>query len=297
MDKRILALIAAIVATSIFGFNHTIAKELMPNVLSPNALLYSRVLGAAICFWFVSLFTKREKVEIKDFKLIIICAIFGMGINMITALNGLYNSTPINSSIITTLAPIFIFLISVILLKEKISKRKYAGVFIGFIGTLTLILLNEKSLENAPNINLGNFYLFINSISYALYFVLVKPLTEKYNMITIMKWLFLFSIFINMPFGLVEFMQVEWVEINNTSFIKIFYVVFCTTFLVYLLNLYALKNLKATTVGMFIYLQPVIGILFAIYRGADKLTVPDISSVLLVFTGVYLVSKKTTKAT
>ena len=297
MDKRILALIAAIVATSIFGFNHTIAKELMPNVLSPNALLYSRVLGAAICFWFVSLFTKREKVELKDFKLIIICAIFGMGLNMITALNGLYNSTPINSSIITTLAPIFIFLISVILLKEKISKRKYAGVFIGFIGTLTLILLNEKSLENAPNISLGNFYLFINSISYALYFVLVKPLTEKYNMITIMKWLFLFSIFINMPFGLVEFMQVEWVEINNTSFIKIFYVVFCTTFLVYLLNLYALKNLKATTVGMFIYLQPVIGILFAIYRGADKLTIPDISSVLLVFAGVYLVSKKTTKAT
>ena len=297
MDKRILALIAAIVATSIFGFNHTIAKELMPEVLSPNALLYSRVLGAAICFWFVSLFTKREKVEIKDFKLIIICAIFGMGLNMITALNGLYNSTPINSSIITTLAPIFIFLISVILLKEKISKRKYAGVFIGFIGTLTLILLNEKSLENAPNINLGNFYLFINSISYALYFVLVKPLTEKYNMITIMKWLFLFSIFINMPFGLVEFMQVEWVEINNTSLIKIFYVVFCTTFLVYLLNLYALKNLKATTVGMFIYLQPVIGILFAIYRGADKLTVPDISSVLLVFVGVYLVSKKTTKVT
>ena len=297
MDKRILALIAAIVATSIFGFNHTIAKELMPNVLSPNALLYSRVLGAAICFWFVSLCTKRENVELKDFKLIIICAIFGMGLNMITALNGLYNSTPINSSIITTLAPIFIFLISVILLKEKISKRKYAGVFIGFIGTLTLILLNEKSLENAPNINLGNFYLFINSISYALYFVLVKPLTEKYNMITIMKWLFLFSIFINMPFGLVEFMQVEWVEIDNTSLIKIFYVVFCTTFLVYLLNLYALKNLKATTVGMFIYLQPVIGILFAIYRGADKLTIPDISSVLLVFAGVYLVSKKTTKVT
>ena len=297
MDKRILALIAAIVATSIFGFNHTIAKELMPNVLSPNALLYSRVLGAAICFWFVSLFTKREKVELKDFKLIIICAIFGMGLNMITALNGLYNSTPINSSIITTLAPIFIFLISVIMLKERISRIKYAGVLIGFIGTLTLILLNEKSLENAPNINLGNFYLFINSISYALYFVLVKPLTEKYNMITIMKWLFLFSIFINIPFGLIEFTQIEWVEISSTSYIKILYVVFFTTFLVYLLNLYALKNLKATTVGMFIYLQPVIGILFAIYRGADKLTIPDISSVLLVFTGVYLVSKKTHKAT
>ena len=297
MNKRILALLAATLATSIFGFNHTIAKELMPDVLSPNALLYCRVLGAAICFWIVSLFLKNQKVEIKDFKVIIICAIFGMGLNMITALNGLYNSTPINSSIITTLAPIFIFLISVIMLKEKISKRKYAGVMIGFIGTLALILLNEKSFANAPNIKLGNFYLFINSISYALYFVLVKPLTEKYNMITIMKWLFLFSIIINMPFGLIEFTEIEWSKIGNTSLIKILYVVFCTTFLVYLLNLFALKNLKATTVGMFIYLQPVIGILFAIYRGVDRLTRYDVISVLLVFTGVYLLSKKTTKAT
>ena len=297
MNKRTIALFAAFAATSIFGFNHTIAKELMPDVLSPNALLYCRVVGAAICFWFISLFLKNEKIEVKDFKLIIICAFFGMGLNMITALNGLYNSTPINSAIITTLAPIFIFLISVILIKEKITKRKYLGVFIGFCGTLTLILLNEKSVSSAPNINLGNFYLFINSVSYALYFVLVKPLTKKYTMITIMKWLFLFSIFINMPFGLIEFTEINWVEISGVSLLKISYVVFCTTFLVYLLNLYALKNLKASTVGMFIYLQPVIGILFAIYRGADKLTVADASSVLLVFIGVYLVSKKSTQIT
>ena len=297
MNKRTIALFAAFVATSIFGFNHTIAKELMPDVLSPNALLYCRVVGAAICFWFISLFLKNEKIEFKDFKLIIICAFFGMGLNMITALNGLYNSTPINSAIITTIAPIFIFIISVILLKERITKIKYFGVFIGFIGTLTLILLNEKSAANAPNINLGNFYFFINSLSYAIYFVLVKPLTKKYNMITIMKWLFLFSIIINMPFGLLEFSEIKWVEISGSSLIKISYVVFCTTFLVYLLNLYALKNLKASTVGMFIYLQPVIGILFAIYRGADKLTVADATSVLMVFIGVYLVSKKSTQIT
>ena len=297
MDKRIPALFAALVATSIFGFNHTIAKELMPDVLSPNALLYCRVLGAAICFWVISLFFKNEKIDFKDFKLIITCAFFGMGLNMITALNGLYNSTPINSAIITTLAPIFIFIISVFLLKEKITKIKYLGVFIGFIGTLTLILLNEKSIANAPNINLGNFYFFINSLSYAIYFVLVKPLTKKYSMITIMKWLFLFSIIINMPFGLLEFTEINWAAISKNSLIKIIYVVFCTTFLVYLLNLYALKNLKASTVGMFIYLQPVIGILFAIYRGADKLTIADISSVVMVFAGVYLVSKRSTQIT
>ena len=297
LDKRILALLAATIATSIFGFNHTIAKELMPNVLSPNALLYCRVLGAAICFWIASLFFKSEKVEFKDFKLIFICTLFGMSLNMITALNGLYNSTPINSSIIVTSSPIFIFLISVMLLKEKISRRKYIGVSIGFIGTISLILLNEKSIDNAPNIMLGNIYLFLNSIFYALYFVLVKPLTKKYSMITIMKWLFLFAIFINLPFGFNEFIEINWKIMDNSSILKLFYVVFCTTFLVYLLNLYALKNLNASTVGMFIYLQPIIGILFAIYRGADKLTLLDTTCILLVFTGVYLVSKRSIKIT
>ena len=51
MNNRVLGLIAALIATSIFGFNHTIAKELMPVFISPSALLYARVLGAAILFW------------------------------------------------------------------------------------------------------------------------------------------------------------------------------------------------------------------------------------------------------
>ena len=71
--------------------------------------------------------------------------------------------------------------------------------------------------------------------------------------------------------------------------------VICTTFLVYLLNIYALKNLKATTVGMFIYFQPIIAIIYAIYVGSDRLSILDIISVLMVFLGVYLVSKKPLK--
>ena len=94
MDKRILALIAALLATSIFGLNYTIAKELMPNILSPNALLYCSVLGAAVLFWFISFFLKWEKVEIKDFKLIIICSIFGMGLNTVSYTDLTLPTTP-----------------------------------------------------------------------------------------------------------------------------------------------------------------------------------------------------------
>ena len=197
MNKRNLAFIAALIATSIFGFNHTIAKELMPYFISPSALLYVRVLGATMLFWTISLFFPNEYIKKKDRIRLVLCALFGMSINMIASLKGLSLTTPINSAIISTTSPIIIFIISIILIKEKITKQKYIGVIIGFLGTLFLILFNNKIIVNAPNIKLGNIFIFANSISYGLYYVLVKPLTEKYSMITLMKWLFLISIIIN----------------------------------------------------------------------------------------------------
>ena len=295
MNNRLLGLIAALIATSIFGFNHTIAKALMPTFISPSALLYARVLGAFILFWIIGLFFKHEFIEKKDRIRLILCSIFGMSLNMITSLKGLELSTPINSSIISTTSPIIIFIISIILIKEKISKQKYIGVTIGFIGTILLILFNNKVVVNAPNIKLGNVILFANSISYGLYYVLVKPLAGKYSMITLMKWLFLISIIINAPIGLVEFANIKWGGFDTSAIVNLSYVIICTTFLVYLLNLFALRNLKATTVGMFIYFQPIIAILYAIYMGADRLSLLDITSVTMVFIGVYLVSKNPVK--
>tara|TARA_B100000029_G_scaffold269509_1_gene264843 strand:+ start:5744 stop:6634 length:891 start_codon:yes stop_codon:yes gene_type:complete len=295
MNNRYLGLIAALIATSIFGFNHTIAKELMPVFISASALLYARVLGAAILFWIIGIFSTTEYIEKKDRMRLILCALFGMSINMITSLKGLELSTPINSSIISTTAPIIIFIISIILIKERISKNKYLGVVIGFIGTLLLILFNNKVVINAPNIKLGNLFLFANSISYSLYYVLVKPLTNKYSMITLMKWFFLIAIIVNAPIGLIEFINIKWENFVPSAFANLSYVIICTTFLVYLLNLFALSNLKATTVGMFIYFQPIIAIIYAIYMGADKLEPLDIISITMIFLGVYLVSKSPLK--
>ena len=244
MNNRYLGLIAALIATSIFGFNHTIAKELMPVFISASALLYARVLGAAILFWIIGIFSTTEYIEKKDRMRLILCALFGMSINMITSLKGLELSTPINSSIISTTAPIIIFIISIILIKEKISKNKYLGVVIGFIGTLLLILFNNKVVINAPNIKLGNLFLFANSISYSLYYVLVKPLTNKYSTITLMKWFFLIAIIVNAPIGLIEFINIKWENFVPSAFANLSYVIICTTFLVYLLNLFALSKFK-----------------------------------------------------
>jgi len=292
MNNRTLALLAALVATTIYGLNHTIAKGLMPTYIKPFGLILLRVLGATILFWLISIWGPKERIDIKDFKRIILSALFGMVINMLMFFKGLSLSTPINSSIIITISPILVFLMSAIFVKEKITLQKYLGISLGFSGALALILFGNEIRQDAPNISLGNLLFVINSISYGIYLIIVKPLTLKYHPLTLMKWLFLTALIINLPITLSEFNEVKWASLPFDAIWKMCFVVVGTTFLTYLLNVFALRELKASTVGIFMYLQPPIAIAFAITMGSDTLNFTKITAGILIFAGVYLVSKK-----
>ncbi|SDG49113.1 DMT family transporter [Psychroflexus sediminis] len=291
MSKRVLALLAALVATSIFGINHTLAKGLMPVYVQPFGFIVIRVLGAGILFWFVSLFIKNEKIKPEHWPRLLLSAVFGMVINMLFFFKGLSLSTPINSSVIVTITPILVFILSAVLIREKITILKGSGAILGLFGGLTLILFGVQQKLGAPNIPLGNTLLLINALSYGMFLIVAKPLTKTYHPITLMRWLFLTAILINLPIGWAEFQAVDWVNMPFSALWRIGFVVLGTTFTTYLLNIFALKHLSASTIGVFTYLQPVIAIAFAIISGADQLNFLKIVASILVFLGVFMVSK------
>lgn len=295
MNSRVLALIAATAASAIYGANHTIAKGLMPTVIEPFGFIFLRVLGAAILFWGISLFYPSEKIEKKDWFRILACAIFGMVLNMNMFFKGLQLSTPINSSVVITLSPVLLLVLSAIFLKERITFLKAFGIGLGLSGALVLILFGIKTQPNAPNIPLGNLLFIVNAASYSVYLIIVKPLVGKYSSITLMKLLFLFAVLINFPIGFSEFSQVEWGSLPFNSIWRLGFVVVGTTFLTYLFNIYALKQLSPSTIGAFIYLQPVLAVLFAILAGADSLTPLRAIAAVLIFVGVFLSSRKRKK--
>lgn len=294
-NSRILAILAAFAASAIYGVNHTIAKGLMPLYIEPFGFILLRVTGAAILFWIISLFAPKEKIANSDWPRILGCAIFGMVINMLFFFKGLSLSTPINSSVIITLSPIMVLILASILIKERITLLKTLGIIIGMAGALVLVLFSKGENSNAPNIPLGNMLFIVNAFSYGLYLILVKPLTKKYHAITLMKWLFFIAIFINLPVTYNEFVAVEWASLPWDAIWKMGFVVLGTTFMTYLLNIYALKQLSPSTISAFIYLQPLIAITFAISVGADKMTWTKGLAAALVFVGVYMVSIKKTK--
>ncbi len=290
--KRALALLAATAAAAIYGINHTIAKDLMPVVIKPYGFILLRVIGAASLFWLTSLFLPKEKIETRDWGRIILCSFFGMALNMLSFFKGLSLSTPINSSVVITLVPVILLVLSALFLKEKITLLKTVGIGLGFIGALVLIVFGLKTQPNAPNIPLGNIFFIVNAMSYSVYLIMVKPLTAKYHPVTLMKWFFLFATLINLPIGAVELSQVSWQELPENIIGQLAFVVIGTTYFTYLFNIFALKYLRPSTIGAFIYLQPVIATLFAVLVGADILTTLRIGAALLIFTGVYLSTRK-----
>jgi drug/metabolite transporter (DMT)-like permease len=290
MNKRYLALIAAFLATTIYGINHTVAKEVMPVYIGSSGFIMLRLLGATLIFWLISLFTPNEKIEKKDFLKILIASILGMCVNMLAFFRGLELSTPINSGIIITLSPVLVLILSYFFLKEKVTVKKIIGILIGFSGAVFLILNSSKTGINAPNIPLGNSFFLLNASAYAGYLIVIKPLTNKYNIFTLMKWLFLIGLILSTPITFNQFVEVNWTELPWFAIWRMAYVVIGTTFLTYLFNVYALKTLSPTTVGSFIYLQPIITIGFALITGNDILDTTKLFSCLLVFIGIYLVS-------
>ena len=162
---------------------------------------------------------------------------------------------------------------------------------LGLTGTITLILYG-KSMVNAPNATLGNLLIFINAVSYGFYLIIVKKLMDKYNAFTFVKWIYTFGFIMVLPFGWNEFQAIEWAIVPTTIFWKIGFVVIFSTFLTYLLNLVSMRELKPTTVAVFIYLQPLFATIFAVSLGKDDLSLVKLLSAVLIFTGVYLVTQK-----
>ncbi len=292
MNQRTLAIIAASIATLIYGVTFTVAKEVMPMYIKPFGFILLRVGGATAIFWLLGLFVKAKSIEKSDFKRIALAAFFGVAFNMLTFFKGLSYTTPINASVMMVSTPILVLIFASIILKEKLIGRKILGVTIGLIGAVILIVYGSSNGTDAKNMMLGNFLVFVNAASYAMYLVIVKKLIEKYNPIVFVKWLYLFGLLFVIPFGISELSEVQWQIMPTSIYLKAGFVVLFTTCITYLFNLFALSKLKPTTVSVFMYLQPVIASIYALIVGSDNLNMVKILATLLIFLGVFLVTKQ-----
>lgn len=288
--------LSLLAANIIYGLNFSIAKAVMPDHIKPFALVSLRSISAALMFWVTSLFIPKEPVNRKDLWYLFSVSFFGVVINQTLFLVGLDMTTPINSSIILSTNPIFAFVFAAIILRERITFLKGTGLAIGLAGVLMLILQNGAP-DVASSTFLGDIYTLVNTISWALFTVVIKRMLEKYHPITVMKWTFLFGMLTNIPIGYHQWSTMDWTTIPLTAWLEIGFVVVGATYLGYLLITFGLRRLSPTIVSTYTYTQPIIAAYLATIMGQDHIDVVMVLSALLIFAGVFVVSfqRKDTK--
>jgi len=285
--------LACFSAYAIFGFNIISCKNIaIDGNITPMALFCLRSFGATVLFWIWSIFTApREQVDKKDLWKVAIASFLGLFMTQLSFLFAITKTTAIDASIMSTLSPIMALIISAIVIKERITWSGIAGIVLSLIGVLILIFNCVSIRSGAASTSIwGILGMVVNTLSFASYVGIFKPLIQKYSVVTFMKWMFLFSSLMALPFAFGAFGASNLAAVPMDVFWQVLFVVVGATFIAYFLIPIGQKRLRPVVVCMYTYVQPVIAMVIALALGLDHLTPLKVIATILVFTGVGLVN-------
>lgn len=245
-----------------------------------------------LLFWLLfSIKPSKAGIDKKDLPRFLLCALTGVAINQLLFIKGLTMSTPIHGALLILVTPVFILLIAFALRREQITSLKLLGLILG-IGGASLLILSKENSAIASNMLLGDIFIAINSVSYAFYYVLVKPLMQKYSPVHVVRWVFTFGMVIITPFCWNEFASVDWQLFNLSHLASLAFVVLGSTFFAYLFTVYGLQHLSPAAAGSYIYLQPFFSAIVSTLFFKEELSAYKLIAAVLIFTGVYLVNRR-----
>ncbi len=285
--------LACFAAYAIFGFNIVVCKSLTSShLLEPLTIYALRSLGAGAIFWLLSLFLPYERVAWSDLWKIAVAAFLGFFLTQLSFLMAIPDITPMDCSIMGSLSPIYTMFIAAIAVKEPITLKKAGGVLLSFLGILYLILtsINPQGGEVVTK-PAGLLLMVVNSLSFALYLGIFRPLINRYSVVTFMKWIFFFAIVMVLPLTASDILAISWSEMPSSYLWQLSYLIIFATFIAYFLIPLGQKRIRPTLVSLYSYLQPIIAIAISIWIGMDRLTVAKVIAALTVVAGVAIVTR------
>ncbi len=277
----------ALSAALCWGFNEPANKAIIPDWVSASGVALSRIFGAAIIVWVISLFTKNEKIDKSDFIYLWFSALCMLGFIYVFSL-AFNTASPIDIAIILTFQPMLVVAIHAIFKHEKVSKLEILGMLIAFGGAL-LVILAGGSLESGKII--GDIFAFVCAISYASYLVLIEGPSKKYKTVNLMRWIFLYTAILSLPFivhtftaGNIKLLETPaWTPALILLFIVLFPTVYC-----YIITPPAIRLIGSELLSVYQYFVPVIATIVSLLMKLDSFHWYQPVSFVIIVGGVVL---------
>lgn len=290
MNNVTKANVSMIISKSLSGLNMNALKYLLPLWMSPLSGAMIRCTFAAVAFWIIAFFAPREQISRKDKLSLLALGAFGLYGFMFFFSVGLSKTTPVSSSIFSSLQPIWVFIITVLLFKEKISSMKVMGILIGLGGAL-LCILTQQSDDLASDAFTGNMFCLFSSITYAIYLILTNKTLKKISIFTMLKYTFSGAAFSSILVTMIGGFEapVLSMSIGSKPFLILLFVLIFPTVISYLLVPIGLKYLKTTLVAIYGYLVLMVATITSLLLGQDRFSWTQMGAIFLICLGVYCV--------
>lgn len=296
---------AVLTANTIFGLGVPVTALLLSQWIAPLAYMETRCAGAALAFWILSLFLPREHVPAKDLAVIIGGGLIGVVVSQTLTAWALTYTTPVYFSLIATLTPVATMVCAALFIHERITGKGAVGVAIGILGALLMVFMSWQS-GNGKNDLLGISLAVLSLITWAVYLIITRSVSARYNAVTQMKWIFLASSLVMLPFSweqlttapLFSAVSRDAAALSSplwTGILEMTFIVLLATVYGYFAIPFALRYIKTTTVSIYTNLQPIVASLVAICIGQDSLTWDKPVALLLVLLSAWIVTRQEEK--
>lgn len=289
MSKNIQGHLFALTANILWGLMAPIGKSALAEFSALSVTTF-RMVGAAACFWLLSLFCKHEQVNHRDMLKIFFASLFALVFNQGVYIFGLSMTSPVDASIVTTTLPIVTMIVAALYLKEPVTNKKVLGIFVGAMGALILIMSSQSAGNGNGNI-IGDLLCPTAQISFSIYPTVFKGLSQKYSPVTLNKWMFVYASMCYIPFSYHDITAIQWSGVSTAALLQVGYVVIGGSFLAYICIMTAQRLLRPTVVSMYNYMQPIVASTVAVIIGLGTFNLEKGIAIALVFLGVYIVTQ------
>jgi drug/metabolite transporter (DMT)-like permease len=281
---------ALLAAQVFFGSLPVIGKVVLKTVPAVAVVGFRVGITAAVLVVFQAIRGRFWLVNKNDYWRLGVLSLFGVTFNQLLFITGLSLTKASNTSLLAVTIPIFALTAGAIIGAERLTFPKIVGIVLAAIGVLLIIDPRKASFSSSTT--LGDLLIVVNSLSYGIYVAISKRVITRNGVFRSMMWVFIFASILCVPLGGWSFSTIDAGAIDSTIWLLLIYIAIGATAAPYLLNAFALARVQASTVAVFVYLQPVIGFLLAVMFLNEQIGALFIVAALLIFAGVFLVSKK-----
>jgi len=287
-------LIAGLTAASIWGGMYVVSKVVL-EVIPPFTLLLIRLIMGAAGLGIVIYFRNRKaststplskEVFWKSF----LVGFVGYGISLGFQFVGTKLSTASNGSLVTSATPAFVLLFAPFLLGEKPTTRRIIALVLSTLGVLAVI--DPRTAELSPSLFWGNMSLLAAALTWALYSVLVRKVSQTQDLLTSSTIMLLGGIPSSLVFTIWEINTQGVGEITMGIIGGLLFLGIISTAIAMFLWNYAFAELPAAVASLTFFAQPVVGTLLGWFFLSEQITSLFILGGVLIGIGIIIASRE-----